>query len=111
MKVINTEAAVTPVAKAPNKAYTTLYNRKTGKAQEFHTIDANEILEKNAALWSASPVSLEQAKAEDAEIVAPPAKAPVAEKAPEPESKPEEAVKPVVKDLPRRGRRSVTSED
>lgn len=46
-----------------------LYDRKTGKAQEFHRVDVKEVLNGYSWQWSQTPIIKEQIKAEDAVIV------------------------------------------
>jgi hypothetical protein len=94
MKVVNTEA-VQQATKPASKAFTTLYNRQTGKAQDFHTIDANEILEGYSHVWSATPVAKEQVGAEDAVIIPDAVELPKAN----------DETESVTETLPRRGRR------
>ena len=36
--------------------FITLYNRKTGKSQSFHAVDAREVLKLHSHQWSKSPV-------------------------------------------------------
>lgn len=98
MKVVNTEN-VEVKAKAPSKAFVTLYNRETGKSQDFHAIDANEVMAGYSHIWSYTPVSREQEKAEDAVIVPESVEAPALNTEPEPMP------------LPRRGRRPTVTED
>ena len=86
-----------------------LYDRKTGKAQEFHRVDVKEVLQGYSWQWSQTPIIKEQVKAEDAVVV--PAKTEEAKAADVPAdeeitAKDEEA--PVI-DEPRRTRGRRTS--
>ena len=88
MKVVteDTKSAVAPVVKlAPG--IVRLYNKVDGSTVDVHAVDGKDYVKCLPHLWSYSPVAKERAKAEDAVIVAEPAKEeikPVAEVVAEP---------------------------
>lgn len=57
-------------AEGARSPFKTLYNKKTGKAQTFHAVDAREVLKLHGHQWSESPVNL--GVVEDAVVVAAP---------------------------------------
>ena len=75
MKVVTEDAkvAVAPVVNlAPG--IVRLYNKIDGSTVDVHAVDAKEYVRRLSHLWSYSPATKEQAKAEDAVIVPEPAK-------------------------------------
>lgn len=68
---VNAEVVNTKESTVNVRGMVVLYNRKTGKAQEFHRIDVKEVLNGYSHEWSESPIIKEQKKAEDAVIVKP----------------------------------------
>lgn len=88
MKVVNEEiqtdmAVERPVANGMMR----VYNKLDGSTVDVHAVDAREYVNRLPHLWSFEPISKEQAKAEDAEIIAEPVKEVIAEDKPvEPEA-------------------------
>lgn len=83
MKVVNEEvqnniAVERPVANGMMR----VYNKIDGSTVDVHAVDAREYVNRLPHLWSFEPISREQAKAEDAEIVAEPEKEVIVENKP-----------------------------
>lgn len=69
MKTVNSAQSHNVANKPKWSPMTTLYSIKDGTPKVFHNIDAKEKLKVHPDRWSLNPVSVEQAQAEDAEII------------------------------------------